>query len=281
MKEQISIIIPTFNRANTLSIAIESVQSQTCENWELLIIDDGSKDGTEKLVKSYLHDFRVKYFYQENQGVSEARNVGINLALSNYIIFLDSDDQFYPFLIEELNNINLAAYDLIFWELRKIIDYKPSTWKPVNLGPMYNNLVGTFLAGSVCYKKQVLINAGNFDPKIKFGENYELGLRISAINNLKVKYFAKPMAQQNLSTEERESNLLEHRLSSILYQYEKHEHNYNNNAKAKSEINYLIGFLLEEANLNSKALERYQLSWESNPLRIKALIKILYLKLLR
>lgn len=281
MKEQISIIIPTFNRANTLNRAIESVQSQTCENWELIVIDDGSNDATEDLVKSYLNDSRVKYFFQENQGVSVARNVGINLASSNYIVFLDSDDQFYSFLIEELNNINLAAYDLIFWELRKIIDNKPSTWKPVNLGLMYNNLVGTFLAGSVCYKKQVLLNAGNFDPKIKFGENYELGLRISAINNLELKYLAKPMAQQNLTTEKRESNLLEHRLSSILYQYEKHKHNYNNNAKAKSEINYLIGFLYEEANMNSKALERYKLSLESNPLSIKALIKILYLKLLR
>lgn len=281
MKEQISIIIPTFNRANTLNRAIESVQSQTCENWELIVIDDGSSDATEDLVKTYLHDSRIKYFFQENRGVSVARNVGINLASSNYIVFLDSDDQFYSFLIEELNNINLAAYDLIFWELRKIIDNKPSTWKPVNLGLMYNNLVGTFLAGSVCYKKQVLLNAGNFDSKIKFGENYELGLRISAINNLELKYLAKPMAQQNLTTEKRESNLLEHRLSSILYQYEKHKHNYNNNAKAKSEINYLIGFLFEEANMNSKALERYKLSLESNPLSIKALIKFLYLKLLR
>ena len=278
--EEVSIIIPSFNRENLLKKAIDSVLMQSSDNWELLIIDDGSNDGTKKMVSSYLYDTRIKYFYQENKGVSVARNVGINLASNNYIVFLDSDDELYPFLIEELNILNLRTYDLIFWEIKKYIDNKYSLWKPRNLGPMYNNLIGTFLAGSVCYKKEVLINAGNFDPKITFGENYELGLRISAIENLNLKYLAKPMAQQNLNTANRESNSLENRVNSILYQYEKYEIKYNCNLKAKSEINYLIGFVLEESNMKSKALERYKLSWDSNPLRIKALLKILYLKYL-
>lgn len=281
MKEPISIIIPSFNRQQLISRAIESVLGQTSSNWELLIIDDGSNDGTKDLVKSYLTDGRITYVYQENKGVSVARNIGINLASSNYVIFLDSDDELYPFLIEELHKIDLRTYDLIFWELKKCIDNKYSLWKPKNLGPMYNDMIGTFLAGSVCYKKEVLITAGSFDSKITFGENYELGLRISAIQNLNLKYIAKPMAQQNLNTKNRESNSLENRVSSILYQYKKHEINYDCNLNAKSEINYLIGFLLEESNMKDQALERYKLAWESKPWRIKTLLKILYLKYIK
>jgi len=281
LKEPISIIIPSFNRQQLISRAIESVLGQTSSNWELLIIDDGSNDGTKDLVKSYLTDGRITYVYQENKGVSVARNIGINLASSNYVIFLDSDDELYPFLIEELHKIDLRTYDLIFWELKKCIDNKYSLWKPKNLGPMYNDMIGTFLAGSVCYKKEVLITAGSFDSKITFGENYELGLRISAIQNLNLKYIAKPMAQQNLNTKNRESNSLENRVSSILYQYKKHEINYDCNLNAKSEINYLIGFLLEESNMKDQALERYKLAWESKPWRIKTLLKILYLKYIK
>ncbi len=276
--EKVSIIIPSFNREKLLKRAIDSVLKQTSPNWELLIIDDGSTDGTKKMVSSYLIDTRIKYFYQKNNGVSYARNIGINLASGNYVIFLDSDDELYPFLLEELQKINLNTFDLIFWELKKCIDNKYSLWKPKNLGPMYNDMVGTFLAGSVCYKKEVLIAAGSFDSKITFGENYELGLRVSAIQNLNLKYLALPLAQQNLNTIKRESNSLENRLSSILYQYKKHEIKYNGNLKAKSEINYLIGFLLEESNMKSEALDRYKFSWDSNPYRIKALLKILYLK---
>jgi len=281
LKEPISIIIPSFNRAYLISRAIDSVLKQTSPNWELLIIDDGSNDGTKEVVKSYLTDGRITYVYQENKGVSVARNVGINLVSNNYVIFLDSDDELFPFLLEELHKIDLRTYDLIFWELKKCIDNKYSLWKPRNLGPMYNDMVGTFLAGSVCYKKEVLIAAGSFDSKITFGENYELGLRVSAIENLNLKYIALPLAQQNLNTSSRESNSIENRLSSILYQYKKHEINYNGNLKAKSEINYLIGFLLEESNMKSEALDRYKLSWDSNPLRVKALLKILYLKYLK
>lgn len=274
---EISIIIPTYNREELLRRAINSVLMQSYGNWELIIIDDGSDDGTNKLVSSYLNDTRIKYYYHKNKGVSSSRNTGIKNASTDYIIFLDSDDEFYPCLIEELFANNFNNYDLTFWQLKKVIDNKTKLWKPVNLGPIFNNITGTFLAGSVCYKKEVLIKAGNFDPKISFGENYELGIRVSSIENLKLKYIAKPMAQQNLILKNRESISLKNRLSSILCQYEKHEFKYNAHPKAKSEINYLIGFILEECNRIEEALERYKISWTSNPFRVKALLKILHL----
>ena len=88
-----SVVIPTYNRGWVLLLAIQSVIQQTFDQWELIIVDDGSKDDTKSVV-SAITDKRVKYFYQENKGRSAARNAGIEIALGEYIAFLDSDDQY-------------------------------------------------------------------------------------------------------------------------------------------------------------------------------------------
>lgn len=88
-----SVVIPTYNRGGVLLHAIQSVIQQTFDQWELIIVDDGSKDDTKSVV-SAITDKRVKYYYQENKGRSAARNAGIEKALGEYIAFLDSDDQY-------------------------------------------------------------------------------------------------------------------------------------------------------------------------------------------
>ena len=87
----VSIITPTYNREKYLRYAMESVLNQTYRHLELLIIDDGSIDGTKDLVGSY-NDPRIKYYFQQNQGQSVARNVGLKHARGDYICFLDSDN---------------------------------------------------------------------------------------------------------------------------------------------------------------------------------------------
>jgi len=88
-----SIIIPTYNRAKVLPNAINSVLTQRFENWELLVVDDGSTDNTSAIVEEF-KDERVRYIYQENAERSAARNNGIRNAKGKFICFLDSDDQF-------------------------------------------------------------------------------------------------------------------------------------------------------------------------------------------
>jgi glycosyltransferase involved in cell wall biosynthesis len=103
-----SIITPTFNRAHTIERAIKSMQSQTYDNWEMIISDDGSTDNTEEILKPYLqNDKRVKYFKNEkNGGVGKARNFGIkNISENtNWIGFLDSDDIFVENALELMKN---------------------------------------------------------------------------------------------------------------------------------------------------------------------------------
>jgi glycosyltransferase involved in cell wall biosynthesis len=93
MSTKVSIIIPTYNREELLPIAIDSVINQTFLNWELLIIDDGSTDGTEEVARPYCNkDKRIFYFYKENGGQGSARNFGIKKSTGQYVLCLDSDD---------------------------------------------------------------------------------------------------------------------------------------------------------------------------------------------
>lgn len=101
---QFSIIMPTYNRAKFISTAIESVINQTFNNWELIIIDDGSIDDTNNIVSNYLKDSRVRYFYQKNQERSVARNNGISKARGEFICFLDSDDYYLAHYLGNLND---------------------------------------------------------------------------------------------------------------------------------------------------------------------------------
>ncbi|WP_205672099.1 glycosyltransferase family A protein [Ammoniphilus sp. YIM 78166] len=95
-------IIPTYNRGKFITNAIESVLRQTYRDLEIVIIDDGSTDDTRSRVAPY--GSPVRYIYQQNQGVSEARNNGIKQARGKYIAFLDSDDLFLPHKLEEQMN---------------------------------------------------------------------------------------------------------------------------------------------------------------------------------
>ena len=90
-----SIILPTYNRVELLKVAIASVLAQSYQNFELIIVDDGSTDSTKEVV-SGIKDERVRYFFQKNQERSIARNHGIDLAKGKYICFLDDDDYYMP-----------------------------------------------------------------------------------------------------------------------------------------------------------------------------------------
>ncbi len=123
MKEPIvSVIIPTYNRAGFLTEAIESVLAQTCDDIEIIVVDDGSTDDTKEKLKPYKG--RIEYVYIENGGPARARNVGMRMARGKYISFLDSDDLYYPKKIEIQAAFleDHADVDLVCSELTAIDD---------------------------------------------------------------------------------------------------------------------------------------------------------------
>ena len=95
---QVSIIMPTYNRADTILRAISSVQAQSFQDWELVIVNDGSTDNTAELLQNL--DSRIKVVNQPNQGVTAARNTGLRHCTSELFAFLDSDDQWLSHHLE-------------------------------------------------------------------------------------------------------------------------------------------------------------------------------------
>ncbi|MDX2097504.1 MAG: glycosyltransferase family 2 protein [Leptolyngbyaceae cyanobacterium bins.59] len=97
LSPEISVIVCTYNRARYLSDCIESVVHQTFQNWELIIVDDGSQDDTFVIVNTYLQKFNnIRYLKHQNRKQAIAKNVGIQASFAPYLTFLDSDDSYKP-----------------------------------------------------------------------------------------------------------------------------------------------------------------------------------------
>lgn len=101
MESQISVIIPLYNKAPYIKRAIDSVLSQTIQNFEIIVVNDGSTDGGEQVAEAY-SDARIHIIDQENQGVSIARNNGVSASKSELVAFLDADDEWLPDFLETI-----------------------------------------------------------------------------------------------------------------------------------------------------------------------------------
>lgn len=254
---EFSIIIPTHNRASRIGRAIESVIAQSTNNWELIIVDDGSTDGTRDSLDGYLNKKEIKYIYQQHAGASAARNTGVEYASANYLIFLDSDDKLDASLLEELKAVNYNDYDMIFWHVKKIFNDRTLTWKATKLGTMYNGIKASFLSGSVCYRKKLIEDVGGFDPELHFSENYELGMRISQRENNETLIIPKIFMYYYVSKKDLDYSELTNKLTSLKHLLQKHKQLYLKDSFAYSRLIYQIGFINEKLGNKKSALEFY------------------------
>lgn len=99
-----SIIVPFYNVEKYIDKCLNSIINQTYDNYEVIIVNDGSMENEEKIVKKYLIDERFKYFIKENGGLSDARNYGVKQARGDYLLFVDSDDYISKDLLKKINN---------------------------------------------------------------------------------------------------------------------------------------------------------------------------------
>ncbi len=187
-KSKVSVIIPTFNRSIYVLDAIRSVLDQSYENIEILVIDDGSTDGTKEELASLVEKGAIHYIYQENQGRSAARNRGISLATGNYLAFLDSDD-----LLESgtlIKQVEFLARNpemgLVhggyskFDDSKKDLGYRNPSWFSGWIYPKLLLMWTTLLAiPTVMVPRQVLNEVGGFDESLYIGEDLDLWRRIA------------------------------------------------------------------------------------------------------
>ena len=168
----ISVVIPAYNAEQFLDETLESVLSQTYENWECIIVNDGSTDNTESVAKKWCEkDARFRYFYKENSGASDTRNLGIKKARGEYIAFLDADDLYMPNFLEIcLENLVEKDVDLVapkmleFWDVQNEViededkkDYLYSGKEGIALFLHSNRITMALLC-----KKSVMDEVGGF-----------------------------------------------------------------------------------------------------------------------
>lgn len=177
IKGLVSVVIPTYNRKNSVQRAIQSVLNQTYSNFEILVIDDGSTDDTEAVVKR-MNDSRIHYYRQENQGSQVARNHGIRLAKGEYIGFLDSDDEWMP---EKLNKnifyMENHDADILFSQFRQIQDGFADRIIPDDLNDGYvpiEIIADSFrVTTDTIFGKCKAIKATLFDVEVKRFQDYD------------------------------------------------------------------------------------------------------------
>lgn len=184
---KVSVIIPTFNRAHTLGRAIDSVLGQTYTDLELIVVDDGSSDGTAALIQDF-QDPRLRYLQQpRNLGVSAARNRGIAEARGEWLAFLDSDDLWLSQKLQRqfsaLEGVDcVASYCCLLridGENQTRIPYRADT---VNSGvePWPALLMdGLWFSQTWLVPKRVMVAAGLFDERMRIWEDWDLFLRIA------------------------------------------------------------------------------------------------------
>gem|GEM_PF-276531 len=179
-----SIIIPTYNRAHLIGKTIQSVIGQSFPDWELLVIDDGSNDYTEEVVKNFNED-RIKYFWQNNQERSAARNNGIELASGKFICFLDSDDVWLPFHLEKLLKKTTETDPkeaLYFTGMRWIFPDRSEDVifpSPEGRNPIEYVIAHQIAPSTVCIHTSIL-KKQKFDTTLRINEDVELFARIAS-----------------------------------------------------------------------------------------------------
>jgi glycosyltransferase involved in cell wall biosynthesis len=185
----VSVVIPTYNRAQLVQDAIRSVLQQTYTHFELIVVDDGSTDDTREQVAAFQRDPRVRYIYQENRGLSAARNAGIRAAQGEYIALLDSDDLWLPAKLEEQMNLLATdgGADVVYCDLREIDlagNVLSAVWqRPPSLGTLYEDLMyGNVITGSgssVLVRAKCFAQVGLFDEALAACEDQDLWRRMS------------------------------------------------------------------------------------------------------
>ncbi len=231
-KTYFSIIVPAYNRADTIMKTMDSLLGQTYPYFEVIIADDGSSDHTAELFQ-VVEDDRIRYFYQKNAGVSAARNFGASKSQYDWLTFLDSDDTVSPhWLADFAKEIETSKVDIIFCGMRQI-NKKFEVNKVVDpLDPYKDGQTkGLYNAGTFALKKSVFDTVEGYDSQIRFGENTELSIRLKQLN-LSAAYISSP----NLTYEVAEAGgarNLANVIESNLYTLQKHKSYFDNIPRVK------------------------------------------------
>jgi glycosyltransferase involved in cell wall biosynthesis len=267
-----SIIIPTYNRASIIERAINAVLHQSFEDFEIIVVDDGSTDQTSEIISS-IKSPKLTYLYQENKGVCAARNLGASKATGKYLLFYDSDDLLLPSALIDFKNANFDdAADLLFGDVEKKLLSKQESTIIKSSNPYGNNKgTGLYLAGSFCIAKSFFENVGGYDENIRFGENTELRFRIDLIKPKKG-FTNSIVLIYEVSSDGGSANL-KNKILSNEYIMQKHAYYFRQYPKVKQiyfQNNAIAYFQLKQYR---KAIIENSKAWHAYPKNIKTAVR--------
>ena len=265
-----SIIIPTFNRADLLPKAISSVLSQTFDDWELIIVDDGSTDNTEAVVCK-IEDPRIRYIYQSNAERSAARNNGIEHAHGSYICFLDSDDYYTNERLELLHqeitkrNCPIAMFytDILTDRSGKFEKLHFDYGKYENI---YENILRNTIGNPQVSISRDILSEFKFDIRFHIGEDVELWLRVA--QKYPLIYIENQYTFVVVEHEDRSVNVM--RYNSGVEQLRLYRYIFDNNHSGKNLTSELKSFLVSRA---FQSIAKYNIHQHNRIAAIVALIK--------
>ena len=184
-----SIVMPVYNHAEYLGEAIESVMGQTFENWELIIVDDGSTDGSPAIARRFAQqDNRIKVITQQNSGPAKARNTALRQISGQWLAFIDSDDKYFPDALENFAKKIKANPDAAFFHgYRHRLDFDGNITelsgehqdKPTGAVELFQRMYLSHLC--VCWSRSLLEKVGGYNESLRSCEDYELYLRMSLL----------------------------------------------------------------------------------------------------
>jgi hypothetical protein len=184
-----SVVIPTYNRSSLLERALDSVRRQTFTDYEVIVVDDGSADGTANYLASL--GTRIRTIRQQNQGPAAARNAGAKIARGEYLAFLDSDDLWFPWTIasfaEVLRHEDIAMLQACWLDFRE--DPEHAQVRPELLrGRRYRNYLEASTAGGIhlgagrmVVRRRDFEEAQGFDARLHCAEENDLALRLGLV----------------------------------------------------------------------------------------------------
>ena len=299
MDELVSIVIPTYNASSTIDRCINSVINQTYKNIEIIIINDGSTDYTEKIVSEYIKkDNRIKLINIKNNGVSNARNTGIKYSQGKYIIFVDSDDYISKSMIEILvkarlkyNTLAVCNYEIFGKNMEKVEDIcNDINTDVLSINDNFYKLFYEKNAlktpwGKIYDSKIIKDNNINFDTDISLGEDFIFNLiyikfvkKICYIENQLYYYFRDN--EMSLS-QKYYPNMLDIQLrikKSLLEYVEKEECSDINKIYLKS-LKMLLSAVTNEFHGKGNFMNKYKRARKAlNDVRIQSFVKFLHEK---
>lgn len=188
----ISVIIPAYQHGQCIAEAVESVMAQTFRDFEVIVINDGCTDHTEEILRPFVEKRLIRYFYQENQGISATRNRGLSLATGEFVAFLDDDDVWPPdkleWQVDALQNsmaLVVGGLTCLFGtraDRKSIVE--TSEYATIDTAKLFGgNPFGS--PGQTLIRRSALLAIGGFDPAIWGADDHDVWIRLSRMGEIR------------------------------------------------------------------------------------------------